>query len=143
MSNSTLPNRTPQWTNKGSNPMPDWLEPHVAGRREPNGSFLIRTRIGRETASARVHVGSVALVVDDIAHTCAPDELPSLLLALERAAEAPPPPKVIQQVRRNAKPKPKAAAAPKPVLAEKARTYPEPIGDPPSIEWIKVDNRIN
>ena len=59
------------WINKGTNPLPDWMRaaPHSASKREPNGTFLIWTKIGKDRHQARVLVGNIVVLRGDLAVT--------------------------------------------------------------------------
>lgn len=132
------PERSQSWVNKGSNPLPEWIEPHVARDREPNGSFLIRTRIGRDSAAARVHVHNAVIVSGGIAYTSPADEISEVLAALAIQNEAVPPSTATTKGGRppNVAAKKSVASPPPP---SRTRAFADPLGDPPSIEWVKVD----
>jgi hypothetical protein len=148
------------WINKGSNPYPEWIQAHVAGKREANGSFLIHTVVGREKAQARVLVGMMAILRKGVVHARYPSEARALLAELDELEEPVPPhsrtkdPEAAVADRRDdtddisariaaqqrvAKPAPVAAAKPRPKAPERRQAYPAPLGAPPTIEWIGVD----
>lgn len=124
----------PQWINRGENDLPEWLVPHLAEPREPNGAFAIHSTIGKAEVSARVHVGHVVILRHDVPYTRAVAEVADLLIELEEMDRATPAPvgpgKNVDK---------SCAAKSKAKSPERKRAYPEPLGDPPTIEWIKVD----
>lgn len=137
----------PSWINKGSNPYPDWLQPHVAGKREPNGSLMIRTARGKDKVQARVLVNNIVILHGAVAHTCPAGEAKDLLAELDRAGDivsaelaqravspahnAKHVPTSVQELHKTRK----AKAAP----AARAHAYPAPLGSRPTIEWIHVE----
>lgn len=129
------------WINRGDNQIPEWLIPHVADPRGANGSFEIRTVIGKAALQARVHVGHAVILRRDVAYTRAVGEVDDLIVELEEMdRKAPAPIGPGKNVDKSCAPKKIAARAPaKPSAPERKRAYPEPLGDPPTIEWIKVD----
>lgn len=133
----------PQWINRGANDMPDWLGPHVAEPREPNGAFAIHSMVGKAQVTARVHVGHVVILRRDVAYTRAVPDVGDLLIELEemdREAPAPiGPGKNVDKSCAAKTPAARARAAGKDKAIERKRAYSEPLGDPPTIEWIKVD----
>lgn len=80
------------WINKGKNALPDWLEPRMVARREPNGSFMIHVRRGKDKLQARVHVGSIVFEQRGELHTCPVAEVRDYIADLERE-HAPIPPR--------------------------------------------------
>lgn len=133
----------PLWINRGQNPIPDWLASHVADEREANGAFTIRSLVGKAEVMARVHVGHAVVVHRSVAYARPLAEKDELLLELEemdRAASAPVGPgKNVDKSWPAKTPAARGRAASKAKQQERKRTYPEPLGDPPTIEWIKVD----
>lgn len=93
------------WINKqqARSTWPAWLEAHVVGRPEANGSFMIRTKLGREDVQARVHVGAMVFERKGVAHTCPPADARGLIAQMDEA-DAPVPP-------REAKPQTKVSEA--------------------------------
>lgn len=83
---------TPSWINKGKNPLPDWLQPRMVGKREPNGSFMIRVRRGGDALQARVLAGNIVFEHGGEVHTCPAGEAREYVANLEREF-APVPPK--------------------------------------------------
>lgn len=76
----------PAWINKGPNSkstMPDWVRAHMVGRVEANGTFLIKTKCGREEAKARVNVGDLVFERKGIAYAREPAEARSLIVELD------------------------------------------------------------
>jgi hypothetical protein len=62
----------PSFINKGQpkTAWPDWLLKHAVGRPDDNGSFMIRTKIGKdEDLRARVHKGAIVFERNGIAYT--------------------------------------------------------------------------
>ena len=111
----------PSWINKGQPKAdwPEWLRGHSVGRPDANGSFLIRTIVGKEPLQARVHRGAMVYLWQDVAYTCHPSEARDQLAALEQASAPPPPPD------------------PRPVTTQppaKPPRFAAPKGMPPSIE---------
>ncbi|MYL97925.1 ParB N-terminal domain-containing protein [Novosphingobium sp. FGD1] len=131
------------WINRGPNGIPDWLIPHVAQPREPNGSFEIRSKVGKADVVAKVHVGHAVILHRDIAYTRIlgeADELIAELEEMDRAVPAPVGPgKNVDKACAAKTPAARGRAAGKVKPTERKRAYPEPLGDPPTIEWIKVD----
>lgn len=140
----------PSWINKGSNPYPDWLQAHVAGKREPNGSFLIRTRPGdawtfsastKETVQARVLVGNIVLLHGDVAYTAPAADAKQLAEALDLAA-APVPaageqhPPAAPKAPKSAGSDRKSPSSPAGRASPRKQAYPPPKGRRPMIEWI-------
>lgn len=76
----------PSWLNKGTNPVPDWLQPHKIGRQDPNGTFMIRTKAGKEEVQARVLVGHLVFEYAGTAYAREPDDARALLTELEEEA---------------------------------------------------------
>lgn len=130
------------WINRNSaSVIPDWLTPHVAAPREPNGSFEIRSQVGKAEVIAKVHVGHAVILHRDVAYSRIlgeADELIAELDEIDRAAPAPIGPGKNVDKCCAAKTSP-ARAAGKQKPTERKRGYAEPLGDPPTIEWIKVD----
>lgn len=139
----TVTSSDQHWINRGSNPLPSWLSPHVSADRQPNGSFEIRSMIGKSEVSAKVHVGHAVILHRDIAYTRIlgeADELIAELEEMDRAAPAPVGPgKNVDKSCAAKAPAARGRAAGKVKPTERKRAYPEPLGDPPTIEWIKVD----
>lgn len=77
------------WINKGTNTLPEWASAHVVGDREPNGSFLIRTRCGKEAAQARCLPGMMLIERGGTVYARHPAEARSFLADLEEAERAP------------------------------------------------------
>lgn len=69
----------PSWINKGRNDIADWIRPKMAGRRDPNGTFVIHTRVGETKVQARVLVGNIVVDRCGILYTCLPSEARALL----------------------------------------------------------------
>lgn len=137
----SLEARQRHWINRGENPIPEWLTPHVADPRGANGSFEIRTVIGKAALQARVHVGHAVILRRDVAYTRAVGEVDELIVELEEMdpqTDKPSPQFQASGKRGGQKSVPTRAPA-KPSAPERKRAYPEPLGDPPTIEWIKVD----
>ena len=67
------------WINKGQNLPADWVAPGMVGRREPNGTFLLRTKRGQQ----RVHVGAMVINRNGDLYSCAPAEARALVTELE------------------------------------------------------------
>ena len=145
-----------QWINKGRDPEP-WVRAHMVGERQPNGTFLIKTKRGQ----ARVHVGFVVLERKGEAWTTHPDSAKALLAELDdleagarhlpkvnssgpEAEVAPrdddtdeitrkmragaPPPKAVTSTRS------KQIVVPVATPAFRKSKYARPLGMPPSIE---------
>jgi len=71
------------WINKGKNPIPEWMRPKMVGKRDPNGCFMIHTRIGSDKVQARVLVGNIVIDRRGILYTCHPSEARELLAELD------------------------------------------------------------
>lgn len=146
------------WINKGANDLPDWLTPHVAKRREPNGTLIIRTKCGRETAQARVLVGHIVVEQGGTAYTRFPHEMRSFLNALAVESEVLPPASPANQETSRARmlartggsltaekgssppPEHRQSAA---VASPKAGPRVVPAkGSMPSIEWVQLDRLL-
>lgn len=136
---------TQTWINKGKNAYPDWIQPHIASKRDPNGCFTIRTVRGRDKVQARVLVGNIVLLHNGVAHTCPASEARALADELLRADEPPPPVPAPGQRPTSSS----AARAPAPrsrvpsrkpaAKAGRKQAYAAPLGSRPTIEWIHVD----
>lgn len=149
----------PSWINKGTNPLPGWLQPHVAGKREPNGCFIIHTLRARDKVQARVLVGNIVLEFDGVAHT-GPAEHGRMLLEelqyakhmvadelAQRAANPAPNAKTVPGAPSGTTPttgkdavvaaKPRISAAPPPKARK--QSYPAAKGARPTIEWLHLD----
>lgn len=153
---------TPSWINRGTNPLPDWLQPHAIGKRDANGAVLVKTLVGDHAVQKRVAVGSIALLYGGAVHTCLTGEVREYVANLEREL-APVPPKDPRQItlagaevadrrddiddisvrisgeRPPTPPPGRVSRPPKPATAEKTRrkqAYPPPKGRRPMIEWI-------
>lgn len=161
----TTATATQSWINKGANDLPDWLRPHMQGKREPNGTFLIITRAlskwqkDDKPLSARVLVSNIVLLRDDIAYTCPAAEAKELLAGLD-AAEAPVPPvsssngsgtnlapSAADIRQRNPATRIKTRAAPQSktqrrvgvAAPQRQQAYAPAKGSRPTIEWLHVD----
>lgn len=71
------------WINKGKNDIAEWIKPKMVGRRDPNGTFVIRTRVGETKVQARVLVGHIVIDRCGILYTCPPGEARDLLAELD------------------------------------------------------------
>lgn len=122
----------PSFINKGQpkTAWPDWLLKHTVGRPDENGSFLIRTKIGKdEDLRARVHKGAIVFERNGIAYTRPDADDARRFIAELEEAEKPDPKKAPIA----AAPKPfkmRIVSPPKPAT----RKYAAPKGMPPSIE---------
>ncbi len=146
------------WINKATNPLPPWIAAHVAGKREPNGSFLIWTLAGKERVQARVLVGQMAILRKDVVYSRYPSEARALLAELDEN-DRPAPPKDGYEIVRapeadtadltddtdeisariNARAAASKATVRKASVSERKMAYGKPLGAPPTIEWIGVD----
>ena len=120
----------PTWVNRPTVPLPKWVEPHLEGQRLPNGTFMIKSRVGEERVRSRVLNGNVVFLHEGVAYTCPPSERESAMSSVARAdrpAAVPIGPG--KNVDRSGCPK----------RASRARRFPPPIGVPPSIEWIPLE----
>ena len=77
----------PSWINKGQpkSTWPEWLLAHVVGRPEPNGTFMIRTKAGKEDVQARVLPGHVVFEWKGVAFTRPAAEVRATLVELQMA----------------------------------------------------------
>jgi hypothetical protein len=139
----------PTWTNKPGATIPDWLAPHMVGAQEVNGTLMIRTRCGKQSAHARVHVGNLVILRAGTAYTATPEEASARIDALE-AEDATPvvnigPGKSCQAGMTG----PGVQPSRKSRVAEQAKgltragaprkiAYSPPLGARPTIEWIPV-----
>ena len=137
------------WLNKGQpkSAWPEWLLAHAIGRPDPNGSFMIRTMVGKEILQARVHPGAMVFERKGIAYTCHPDAARKMIAEMDEAEEmfAPLGPKQPgsgrppQSAQASTTQKPQKTAA-KPgravakVTTPARRKFAPPKGMPPSIE---------
>ncbi|WP_244884327.1 DUF6551 family protein [Sphingobium cupriresistens] len=71
------------WINKGTNPIPDWAQTRMIGRREANGTFMIHTRAGLDKVQARVLVGHIVIERKGILYTRPGGEARGLLEELD------------------------------------------------------------
>jgi len=122
---------------QGDGPLPDWLTESVSGPLQPNGTFLIATPLGRQ----RVHRGYLVVEQAGQVYTCPPCEVDGRVAELRSqvAAAARPmnligPGKSLKSAipSRRRKTKRGSPAAPR------ARSYPTPRGNWPTIEWVHV-----
>jgi hypothetical protein len=73
----------PSWINKGRNDIAAWIKPKMVGRRDPNGTFVIHSRVGDAKVQSRVLVGHIVIDRDSVLYTCHPSEARDLLAELE------------------------------------------------------------
>jgi len=124
----------PSFINKGQpkTAWPEWLLKHAVGRPDENGSFLIRTKIGKdEDLRARVHKGAIVFERKGVAYTRPDADDARRFIAELEEAEKPDP----KNAPVDAAPKPfkmRIVSPPKPKPA--GRKFAAPKGNPPSIE---------
>lgn len=123
----------PVWIN-GSTEMPNWLDTHISGSIEANGTFLIRTRKGQ----ARVHQGNAVIEHRGIAYTCGPDGLADLVAGLRSEAISPDIPVGPGKHLDRSGAKSVARRRSTRTIPRK-KVYPAPRGTMPTIEWIHVE----
>ena len=80
------------WINKGKNDQPDWLKPHAATKREPNGTFMLWTTVGKDRVKVRVLVGNIVVLRGEVAVTCPAGEVREYLADLDRMEQPVPSP---------------------------------------------------
>lgn len=82
----------PSWLNKRQPKAtwPEWLVAHSIGRPEANGSFMIRTKAGKEGVQARVLPGYAVFEWKGVAYTRPAGEVRAALAALQEACAPPP-----------------------------------------------------
>lgn len=116
--------------------MPDWIPQHMAGGIEANGTFVLKTTIGR----ARVHLGNIVIecrgsvwvrTIED-----ATDFIENLKLSAESIITNVGPGKV-RQFGTAKKMRAKREAG-----IERRPPYAAPVGSQPTIEWIHL-NRLS
>lgn len=149
----TSPPLVPSWLNKGQPKAnwPEWLTTHVIGRQEPNGSFMIKTKAGRESVQARVLSGYIVFEWRGVAYTRPAAEAPAALVEIQDGEEVFAPGGMMQKVGatpvaqavRPARtlPTPIVRSPSRPVVAPLSKALPAK-GSMPSIEWIQLD-RLN
>lgn len=124
----------PSFINKGQakTDWPDWLLKHAVGRPDANGSFMIKTKVGKEPLQARVHIGAIVFERNGVAYTQPDADAARRLLAEMDEAEKPDP----KNDAPAAAPKPfkMRTVSPPPSANPAARKYAAPKGMPPSIE---------
>ena len=134
----------PSWINKGQpkSTWPVWLVAHAVGRPEPNGSFMIRTKTGKEDVQARVLPGHVVFEWKGVAYTRPAAEVRETLTGLQDAelTFAPLGPKQSGAGRPAARAAPGATPPPAPP-APRAK-HEAAKGSMPSIEWIQLDRLL-
>lgn len=140
---------TQTWINRPGGTIPDWVAAHMNGHQEANGSFLIRTRCGKEAASARVHVGDWVICHMGTAYARPPEEVSGFLGNLKAEEDAQVEPTAIGPGKAFQTGAKAPSAAPKREPVKKAKTgtggdrkmaYAPPVGNRPSIEWIRVSD---
>jgi hypothetical protein len=128
-----IPETLRHWSNDGK-PMPDWVRESLCGEPSPNGTFLIKTRVG----AARVHLGHVVIDHRGDLWCRTPEEVPDLVagFAAEEASAvtAIGPGKSAQFGTKSKVGQGKQGSA-----AKKA-AYRDAIGSPPSIEWVSAES---
>lgn len=128
----------PSFINKGQPKAhwPAWLLAHTVGRPDPNGSFMIRTKVGNEDLQARVHPGAMVFERNGIAYTRPDAGAARLFIAELEEAEKPDPKKAAREdapAPQSAKPfKMRTVSPPPPKIP--TRQYAAQKGRPPSIE---------
>jgi hypothetical protein len=132
----------PSWINKGQpkSTWPEWLVSHAIGRPEPNGSFMIRSKVGKEDVQTRVLLGYVVFERNGVAYARTPESARAALAELESAEQvfAPLGPKQPGSGR------PKAIVqrpVPRPAAKTSTKMHPAK-GSMPSIEWIQLDRLL-
>jgi hypothetical protein len=152
------------WINKGQRTPPDWLVEHMVDKPAPNGTFMIRTKVGQEAAQARVLVGNIVFLRNGVAHTRPPAEARAFLAALdeEERIEGPASPAAVLAGRASAfgrapkevveqrlvevrgdiatleQRKANLIATAQPQTTKPAKVKP-PLGSMPTIEWVQLD----
>lgn len=121
------------WKDQGDQ-MPDWLSGALIGAREPNGTYLISTALGRQ----RVHRGDVVIEHDGKVFSCSPSDADERMRELRQRVRTSP--RSVQLIG------PGKSLAPflprrRTVMNDASkRTYAPARGTPPSIEFIHVDD---
>lgn len=123
-------NPQPTWVNRPTVPLPKWVEPHLEGQRLPNGTFMIKSRVGEERVRSRVLNGNVVFLHEGVAYTCPPSERDSAMSSVARADR---PAAMPIGPGKNVD---RSGCAKRP---SRQRRFPPPIGVPPSIEWIPLE----
>lgn len=119
----------------GKSPMPEWIQ-DLAGNVESNGTFSLPTNSG----PVRVHPGSVVIERGGSLWVRSVEEAPALVESLEESMDSMimniGPGKACQFGTSAGSKSRVKTALPK---ANNQRSYPSPIGSPPSIEWIHLN----
>lgn len=126
----------PSFINKGQpkTAWPDWLLKHAVGRPDENGSFMIRTKIGKEeNLRARVHMGAIVFERNGIAYTRPDADEARRFIAEMEEAEKPDPKDAPTLTPVTPKPFRMRTVSPPPPKAASKRYRPAK-GMPPSIE---------
>jgi len=121
----------------GQFPMPDWIPPHMAGGIEANGTFALKTELGR----ARVHPGNIVIESSGSIWVRAVEDAAEFIENLKRNAEPPIAnvgPGKIRQFGTN-KGTAKRTGKGHPKSIDRTSRYAPPVGPLPSIEWIHLD----
>ena len=128
-----MPDNLRHWSNDGT-PMPDWIRNALCGEPSPNGTFLIKTRVG----AARVHLGHVVIEHRGDLWCRTPEEVSDLVAGFaaedSNTVTAIGPGKSAQFGTMS------KARQGKQASAAKRSTYRDAIGTPPSIEWVSVES---
>lgn len=118
------------WKNRGAT-VPDWLIRSMVGPREPNGTYMIATRLGRQ----RVHRGDLIIEHEGEVFSCAPSEADERMREIQQQIRSKP--RLSQPIgpgkslapflprRRNAM-----------VKSTAQRSYPPVRSVPPTIAWV-------
>lgn len=120
--------------------MPDWVPPHMAGGIEANGTFALKTELGR----VRVHLGNIVIERCGSVWVRAVEETADFIEELKLSAEPTITnvgPGKVRQFGTIKGTKNKARKEHSKVVDHRPR-YTPPIGSQPTIEWIHL-NRLS
>lgn len=122
-----LPFGADHWANNGAD-IPTWVRDKMCGSVSSNGTFLIETPVG----PARVHIGHIVIRHRSDLWCRTVAEVPELIAGLEAVSQmevtAIGPGKAAQFGTKSRRGQSSAA---------KAKSFPEALGSPPMIEWIR------
>lgn len=137
----------PSFINKGQpkSSWPEWLFAHAVGRPDPNGSFMIRTVVGKQELRARVHIGAIVFQHKGVGYTQPNADEARAFLAQLAEAEKPDPKNAGVDRPVQSKPTKCKAAPTQKAKPSATRKLAPPKGMPPSIEMrnpgeLRVDD---
>lgn len=127
--------------NTSTGQVPDWVQQHIVGTVQPNGTFLLNAALGQQ----RVHAGYVVIELGGRVWTCPAGEMSDLIGQIK--AEA------VQHITNigpgkrsqfgisgpGTEPSSKKTKSHSGMRGERKMAYSPPLGSMPTIEWIHVE----